>query len=289
MNALVRAFVILSLIPSALEAAEENWQPLVDRNLTQWEVWTGSPDRSLEVALAAKKGGRPLGKGDPLGIYSAEKQPDGSFNLIVSGKAPAALTTKETYSKYHLRADVKWGEKKWPPKLSSPRDSGILYHCQGEDGTFWGAWKTGMEYQIQECEFGGYFKIGDVKVEGRVENPSIRRPRYKATSPWATIEAPTYCNRCDADYEKRGDWNTVELIVAGNRAVHIINGQVVNILRRAQIRGKDGRWSVLREGQIQIQSAGAEVTFRGLEMRKIPGIPAKYLKYFRGENITSSQ
>jgi len=47
------------------------------------------------------------------------------------------LTTRESFSNYHLCVDVKWGERKWEPRLALPWNSGLLYHCTGPHGAFW--------------------------------------------------------------------------------------------------------------------------------------------------------
>ena len=44
------------------------------------------------------------------------------------------MFTKQDYANYYLKLQVKWGAKKWPPRLDEPRDSGILYNSQGEAG-----------------------------------------------------------------------------------------------------------------------------------------------------------
>ncbi len=273
-------FVLLYAPFFTLLRAEE-WQPLLDEKLSQWYVWTGVPDPSLGLGNGDQEEQEPMGPGDPLGIYKAEKQTDGTYDLIVSGKVPASLTTKENFGRYHLKVQVKWGKKKWAPSLETPRDSGIIYHSHGQSGSTWKTWKAGLEYQIQEREFGGFFRIGDVTAEGKMDNPTVRRPRFDPQKNWAIIKAPRYCNRCSSDFEKKQDWNVVEIFVVGNRSVHVINGQVVNVIRRAKTKDADGKMVHLSSGQIQIQSSGSEVTYRGLAIQKINEIPNRFLEFFR--------
>lgn len=268
-------FVTLSTFASA-----EEGQPMIDENLSQWTAWTGVPHESVQVNWKGKDEGQPMGAGDHLGIFGVEIQEDGRCDLKITGKAPAALISKKSYSNYHLITEVRWGVSKWPPSLESPRDSGIIYHSHGRPGAFWKTWMSGLEFQVQECEFGGYFRIGDVTAETRMENPKIARPRFDPAGRWSLVASPKYCNRCHLDLEKKKDWNTIELYVAGNRAVHLVNGTVVNVIRRAQRKEADGSFGVLRSGKIQIQSSGSSITYRGLKIRNIEKIPEKFMRFF---------
>lgn len=50
-------------------------------------------------------------------------------NMIhVIGKNAGYIITEKSYENYHLKVELKWGIKKWPPRLDSPRDAGICYH-----------------------------------------------------------------------------------------------------------------------------------------------------------------
>ena len=62
-----------------------------------------------------------------------------------------------------------------------------------------------------------------------------------------------------------GQWNTIEVYVLGDEAVHLVNGQVVLYLENARL--KDG--TPLTRGQIQIQSEAAEVYYRNIRIRPI--------------------
>ena len=73
-----------------------------------------------------------------------------------------------------------------------------------------------------------------------------------------------------------GQWNTIELLCFEGTSVHVING-VVNMVNTNSHLLIDGREVPLTKGVIQLQSEGAEVFFRNIEIRPIDKIPAEYL------------
>src|SRR5256885_12462429 len=46
--------------------------------------------------------------------------------LHISGEHYGYFATKSNYSNYKLKAEFRWGEQTWPPRLENARDSGIL-------------------------------------------------------------------------------------------------------------------------------------------------------------------
>jgi hypothetical protein len=63
-------------------------------------------------------------------------------------------------------------------------------------------------------------------------------------------------------------WNTVEIIVRGDSATHIVNGKVNN--RCSNIRHKVGdAWVPLTKGRIALQMEGAEISFRNLQILEL--------------------
>lgn len=70
-----------------------------------------------------------------------------------------------------------------------------------------------------------------------------------------------------------GEWNTVEVICVGADSIHVVNGLVVMRLEGAR---KQPGGEVLDEGFIGLQSEGAEIFFRNIEIRSIERVPAEY-------------
>ncbi|HXY41049.1 MAG TPA: family 16 glycoside hydrolase, partial [Vicinamibacteria bacterium] len=62
------------------------------------------------------------------------------------------------------------------------------------------------------------------------------------------------------DMESRyGEWTRLEVIADGDRITNLVNGTVVN----------EGTQSSLREGRILVQSEGAEIYFRRLDLEPL--------------------
>lgn len=281
---LVVMIKFLSLfIACALPLSADDWEPLIDSELSKWTVWTGVPHSSVDVEWDGKsddvtKGGKPMGEGDPLKIYQVVKGPDGDLQLYITGQVYAGLTTKKDYKNYHLSMEVKWGEKKYAPRFSAPRDSGILYHCQGEHGQFWNVWKQSLECQVQENDNGDYFQICNVGCDIPVVYlEEGKRPRFDPNGEWKKINGSVQRSK---NVEKAGEWNKVEVYTLGDRALHVSNGELVLALKNATQTVK-GETTSLEEGQIQIQSEGAEVTYRNFKMREITDFPAEFKDVFK--------
>ncbi|HEV3166411.1 MAG TPA: DUF1080 domain-containing protein, partial [Isosphaeraceae bacterium] len=62
------------------------------------------------------------------------------------------------------------------------------------------------------------------------------------------------------DAEKpNGEWNTIEVVCDGDKITNIVNGQVVN----------EGTGASVSRGKILLQSEGAEVFYRKVEIRPL--------------------
>src|SRR6266404_3138179 len=66
--------------------------------------------------------------------------------IHISGKEFGYVITKKEFANYYLRAEFKWGEGTYAPREGQARDSGILYHVQGEQKV----WPRSVEFQIIE-------------------------------------------------------------------------------------------------------------------------------------------
>jgi len=176
--------------------------------------------------------------------YSPESRPENVFQvedglIHVSGERFGCLTTVGEYENYRLSLEFRWGQKRWAPRESAVRDSGVLLHCVGPDKI----WTKSIECQIQERDCGDFWLVGGatLDVDGK---PSKERAVKKKDA-----EKPT------------GQWNTVEVICEGDRITNIINGVVVNQGTRASV----------TRGRILLQSEGAEIYFRKVELTPLAG------------------
>jgi hypothetical protein len=72
-----------------------------------------------------------------------------------------------------------------------------------------------------------------------------------------------------------GEWNSVELIAFGEDAIHIVNGTVVMRLH-GPMRIDAGLPAPVTAGPIILQSEGAEIFYRDIQVRSIKAIPAEF-------------
>lgn len=224
------------------------------------------------------------GKEDPDKVFTVVEQIDGAPAIRMSGQYFGGIITKERYTNYRLTAEFRWGIVTWEPRKDRARDSGILLHCQGEEGNyakaFNGAWMRSVEFQIIE---GG---TGDIILVGGYDrgNPTPIAPTLKTivtagTKRWNPAGVPTEFKggridwlrrdpdwkdvlgfRGRADAEKPvGQWNRIEAICDGGSVTYFLNGEKVN-------EGRDGSFT---EGRLLFQSEGAEIFFRRMELHPL--------------------
>jgi len=210
---------------------------------------------------------------------------DGEPVLKITGEIYGGLTTLEEYENYHLSVHFKWGDKKWEPRLKVKRDSGILYHCYGEHGSFWNVWKTCLEYQVQEADLGDFIPLGGNTAKPRVGAPvvdirgDVPEKGGKKFDPASEnyFKGHGYIQACAEPDSPHGEWNHLEIYVLGNDAVHIVNGQVVMVVEDAVTH--DGK--PLTKGQIQFQSEAAECYYKKLTLTPIKDFPEEIKKSVR--------
>ena len=268
--------------------APSEWKPLWNsRNLDGWSTWIATPDKSVTVADvkrdATGKYLEPIGpERDPLHIFTVV-QMDGRPAIRISGEVFGELRTKESLHNYHLRLQFKWGAKQWPPRDApgTPRDSGLLYHVHGAPGENGRVWARSIELQIQEHDVGDLYAIGSV-IAVRAKARRGTQPLlydYDPEGEWTFFsQAQGASGRCikQPDNEKpTGEWNTVELIAFGDDSIHIVNGKVVMRLH-GPLNISGAVPEPVTSGPIILQSEGAEVYYRDIEVRPIKSIPPEY-------------
>ena len=180
-----------------------------------------------------------------LDTLGKNNDPDKNFKvengmIYIRGKQFGYLSTEKSYSNYYLKAEFKWGEKRYPPRENDKRDSGILYNFS--ENTPDKVWPTSLECQVQEGDCGDYWCVGGASIDS--PNNSEFKWNQKHIFRTQNFENP------------KGDWNTIEIITNGNQSEHYINGQLVNWGKNASV----------SEGKILLQSEGAEVYYRNIEI-----------------------
>lgn len=224
---------------------------------------------------------------DPRRVFTVVPAVDGAPAIRISGERYGGIVTRQRYRRYRLIVEFRWGVLTWAPRLTRARDGGILLHCEGPDGNtranFNGPWMRSIETQIIEGGTGDFLMVGGHDADGTLTVPTMT-----ATMVTARNGQPTYA----ADGEPRaqtgdrinwygrdpdwqdvigfrgvqdvespvGAWTRIEVIVDDDRITNIVNGRVVNV----------GTSPTLREGRILLQSEGAEMYIRRVELLPLP-------------------
>jgi hypothetical protein len=265
---------------SSSDSTEETgWSELFNgENLDGWYTYQRQPEPTSEVAgLARDEQGNylePIGlNNDPLNVFSVVMEDDAPA-IRMTGEVFAILVTEKEFENYHLKLQFKWGTEKHPPRKTEKRDSGILYHSIGKEGAWGGVWMKSLECQVQEGDCGDYISVDTVSadiqaIRDEENNLYLHAPGSETLT--FSVER-SYCHKSE-DFEKpTGEWNTMEIYTVGGKAVHLVNGQVNNRLSNSRY-FSDGKEQPLTKGKIQLQSEGAEIFYRQVEIHSIEEIP----------------
>jgi hypothetical protein len=274
------ASVILLMQCSGYKASEEKsaeWKSLLsEKDLSGWDTYIGP---SFDTIQGNRDSIAPGLNNDPLKVFTLVTE-DSRPALRISGERFGGISTLDEFENYHLRMEMKWGSATWPPRKGQKRDSGILYHAVGPHGADFGFWMSSQEFQVQEGDCGDYWGVAG----GSFDVPTIKNGNsdwvYDAKSSMLTFNEKSAQNRHvikSPDAEKpTGQWNTMEVICFGDSAIHIVNGAVVMRLFKSSLL-KGEKLTKLTKGKIQLQSEGAEVFYRNIEIRKLTEIPKQFI------------
>ncbi len=260
---------------------QNKWEYLLDQNLSKWNRYIGVPKEPVDTNTITYndkgKFKKPLGfNNDPKNVFSTVLE-KGKPVLRISGEIYGGLSTKQEYGNYHLKTKFKWGAKKWGTK-SGRRDSGIIYHCVGPQGTYARAWMSGLQCQIQENHFGDFIAMGKVSAQARVDSIHIVNKEVRGIySPTAKLIDVGRSLKTEDREKPVGDWNTLEIICLGTSSFHIINGKLVSAIENSKSI-LNGISQPLSSGRILLQSEGAEAYYKELKIKGINKVPKKYMK-----------
>ncbi|AXT60245.1 DUF1080 domain-containing protein [Aquimarina sp. AD10] len=288
-KSLLIIFLTIITFYSCKNKEDDNWTNLLDKELTNWDNYLSFRHQLGYDGKAPKdENGNdiaPIGLNqDQYNVFSVIEEQNDPV-LKISGEIYGCVVTKKEYSNYHLRLQVKWGEKKWNPRKSLLKDSGILYHSIGPMGAeYWRSWMLSQEFQIMEGHMGDYWSQSTSAIDIRAFIPEyIMNPVADKSQPFLPIgkgeKISGFCLR-SANYENEpGQWNTLELICFDDKSIHIVNGHVVMILKNSRYLD-NGKPIPMNKGKIQIQSEAAEVFYKNIEIKTLKTLPNKYSQYF---------
>ena len=151
--------------------------------------------------------------------------------------------------------------KRFPPRLDSKRDNGVLYHLVGEDKV----WPNCVECQIQEGDVCDYFLLGDTRAVPE------KGDQVGGTGPDGKHISNRKLRDQGGNFENLDGWNVVEVIAQGDHSTQILNGATLNRLSGFQWADpkKPGQWVPLTQGKIAIEIEYAETWYRRLEIKPL--------------------
>lgn len=162
---------------------------------------------------------------------------DGLLRCVSAGRGYVRTTT--AYSDYRLHAE--W---RWP---AAPGNSGVMVHITGPDLI----WPKGVECQLASGRAGDLAFFSDARAREEIvsRNPTgVSTGRLARNAAAGAVEKPA------------GEWNTYDIVVAGDTIELSVNGVVVNRITSVMPSG----------GLIGFQAEGAPIDFRNLELTPLP-------------------
>jgi hypothetical protein len=173
----------------------------------------------------------PKSTADPNQIFTVK---DGV--IVVDGSVNGYLITDEEYGDYVLRLQWRWGEK-IAPKRS--RNSGVFVHVTGPNKI----WPKAAEAQLMAGNAGDFWLVDGFKLTVDPQRQDKKTPRH-----YYRIEDPSE--------NRPGEWNQYEIRCKGGTIQLYVNGKLVN----------EGKNAETTKGKILLQSEGAEIHFRNIEL-----------------------
>ncbi len=158
--------------------------------------------------------------------------------LKVTGKPNGYLATQASHGDYELR--LKWC---WPAG-SKGGNSGVLFHIGKVDKY----WPKSLEAQLKHEQAGELWLTDEPKIEVPEERRAPALPKRRIL------------RLKGDDFEKPiGEWNQLSLTCDGDTVKIVVNGKLANEAKKSE----------LTKGRIAIQSEGAEVHFKDVEIRPL--------------------
>ncbi len=248
--------VAACLVFASAQAADDKaaWKPLFNgKNLNGWSVHYASQanDQAPGKYFRVEDGA--------IHVYPTQ--------AAGSEQPNAYIITDTEHADYRLSLEYRWGENKFAPRLNLVRDAGLLYHVHRQRPNDWPA---SIESQIQEGD------VGDLWAVSARASSFIDPKKQRFLLPENGGVPVTVGNEGKFERVRHGrvneypGWNTLEIIVKGDRAMHIVNG--VPNLRVHDMKYWDtggNSWVKLDKGRIALQAEAAEIFYRNIRIRPL--------------------
>lgn len=153
--------------------------------------------------------------------------------IICKGKPAGYIRTKDKYKNYELTLQWRFDAKK------GAGNSGVLLRTVGEDKV----WPKSIEAQLHSGNAGDFWNIDDVKM-------TVDKSRTKGRN----------TKKLKSSNEKPlGEWNSYKIIVNKGDIKLYVNGELQNEATEVEEVA----------GYICLQSEGAEIQFRNIELKPL--------------------
>ena len=174
----------------------------------------------------------PKKNADPDTIWSVK---DGM--IVCEGSVYGYLLTEKDYENYQLRLQWRWGDK-----VTTNRNSGVFVHVSGPDKI----WPKGVEAQLFNGRAGDIWLVDGFKLTVDAARQDPKNKRH-------------YLHLKDGVEKPIGEWNQYEITCRGDTIKLVVNDQVVN----------EGTNAEATKGKILLQSEGAPIVFRNVEIKML--------------------
>lgn len=143
-------------------------------------------------------------------------------------------TQQDNYRDYELIVEWQW------PANTERGNNGVLVHTSTPGAL--GVWPKSIEVQLATGNAGDFWVIGtELDVPNEAERKKGRR----------------HLNLTDGSEKPFGQWNQMKIVCRGDEVIVDVNGQRVNHATNCSV----------TEGAISLQSEGAPIRFRKVELR----------------------
>lgn len=231
---------------------------------------------------------------DPKNVFTVK---DGV--LYISGEEWGCITTNKEFKNYKLVVEYKWGKNTYGSRLGKARDNGILFHSKGADGGYSDTWMHSIECNVIEGGTGDFIVVGN-KSNDFLLTSTVAPEKQNGSYIYQSGGDPVTVNSGRINWSGRdpnwkdeegfrgvndiehplGEWNRLECIARGSELSFYLNGTLVN----HAIHSKPD------EGRIQIQSEGADIFYRRVDLIPLTPypsyIPEGFKSIFNGKDLS---
>jgi hypothetical protein len=217
-----------------------------------------------------------LGKDrDPAKVFSIEDNAIHVYKDALDGSQQTIgfLSSKDSFGDCRIQLEYKWGTKRFGSYTKARRDAGLLYFVASEDGAFTPGrpWPICMEFQIRENDTGDAFAVG-TQVTTTIDPTSraAKWPTYQDGGVSYTTPLAGNKRLVHSEIAEKDGWNTVELVLQGDTAAHIVNGKTtMRVTHVGAPAAESGGMISVRKGRILLQAEGSEVWYRNISYQPL--------------------